>query len=154
METGLRVVEPTAPAQLERYYELRWRVLRAPLKQPRGSERDARDATAIHLMACRGDGAPLGVARLHFVGPHQAQLRYMAVESRWRGHGIGHALLEAAEARAAREGVRRLVLDARENAVGFYQRYGYRIRRPAPTLHGRIRHWRMEKPLARARSRG
>ncbi|MGA7801329.1 MAG: GNAT family N-acetyltransferase [Gammaproteobacteria bacterium] len=144
---GLRIVEPGTPAEFDRYYELRWRVLRAPWDQPRGSERDASDASAVHLMACNPRGIPVAVARLHFSGACQAQVRYMAVDSDYRGQGIGRRLLDELETRALHNGVHDIVLDAREGAVAFYERCGYRVQQPAHTLYGTIRHWRMDKQL-------
>ncbi len=41
------------------------------------------------------------------------------------GQGIGSALLQAVEARAVRQGVRRLHLQATLKAIGFYQRRGF-----------------------------
>jgi GNAT superfamily N-acetyltransferase len=145
--TGLRMIEPSDPVQLERYYELRWRLLRAPWGQPRGSERDELEERAVHLMACNPEGEAVAVGRLHFNTVTQAQVRYMAVEPSWRGRGVGRLLLRALEENARHRGADQMVLDAREAAVGFYEHCGYRAIRPAHTLFGTIRHWQMEKAL-------
>ena len=41
---------PQTEEELERYYQFRWEMLRKPLHQPKGSERDAWDAMAHHQM--------------------------------------------------------------------------------------------------------
>ncbi|HKJ10352.1 MAG TPA: GNAT family N-acetyltransferase [Gammaproteobacteria bacterium] len=148
--SAVRVREPADAIELERYYELRWRLLRAPWDQPRGSERDGREDGAFHLMACTPADEAVAVGRLHFNDASQAQVRYMAVEPHFRGQGIGALLLRELEAQARRKGAGQVVLDARETAVGFYERCGYRATRPAHTLFGSIRHWHMEKPLSGA----
>lgn len=53
----------------------------------------------------------------------------ISVLEAWRGRGIGHALMAAAEATAREQGVRRVVLDmasANDGAARFYDRLGYR----------------------------
>jgi hypothetical protein len=70
----MRIIEPSTPAQFSDYYELRWKILRKPWNQPRGSERDALDETATHLMLLDEDGAPAGVGRLHFNSIREAQI--------------------------------------------------------------------------------
>ena len=40
---GMEVTTPRTADELERYFELRWQVLRDPFQQPRGSERDDLD---------------------------------------------------------------------------------------------------------------
>jgi N-acetylglutamate synthase-like GNAT family acetyltransferase len=141
------VRHPASEADWTAYYEIRWRVLREPWGRPRGSERDELDASSIHFMACLEDGAVAGVARLHFNSPEEAQIRYMAVAPERQGRGAGAALLRAAEEKAAAMGALRAVLNARDNARGFYEKMGYRAVKPMPALFGSIAHWWMEKKL-------
>ena len=147
LRPGVHVVVPSSEQDFGAYYHLRWKILRRPWGQPRGSERDDSDANSIHLMARAPEGSALGVARLHFIAPGEAQLRYMAVEETHRGRGIGTLLLNAVENRARAAGARSLVLDARESAAGFYRRHGYQDAGPAHTLFGTIHHVRMRKRL-------
>ncbi|MDX1718459.1 MAG: GNAT family N-acyltransferase, partial [Anderseniella sp.] len=65
--------EPESEADFRHYYELRWKILRAPWKQPRGSERDALDAHSTHLMIVDPDRKVVGVGRLHFNTIREAQ---------------------------------------------------------------------------------
>jgi len=89
--------------QFEKYYELRWEVLRKPWNQPRGSERDDMEDKAIHIMACDGNKI-VGVARLHFNSIEEAQIRYMAVEEGYRMQGIGSMMLRRLEEMAKEKG--------------------------------------------------
>ena len=141
------ILVPTTPEAFERYYAFRHRLLRGPWGQPRGSERDEREAGAVHLMVCADDGNVIGVGRLHFNAPDEAQVRYMAVDEDCRGQGIGRCILTALEERARAAGARRIVLDARAPAERFYAKQGYRSLGAAHTLFGRIAHVRMEKIL-------
>ena len=72
----------------------------------------------------------------------------MAVDEHARGCGYGGRILEALEAEARGRGVRKIVLNARDNAVAFYRKRGYDVIGDAETLFGVIRHLWMEKIIA------
>lgn len=143
----LQIGKPETPEQLAEYFDLRWRILRAPWDKLRGSEKDEFDAVADHVTVRGPDGRLLGVGRLHMNSMEEAQIRYMAVEDDSRGLGVGRAILKKLEALARARGAKRIVLNARDNVVGFYQRCGYSVVGPGPTLFDIIRHSRMEKIL-------
>jgi ribosomal protein S18 acetylase RimI-like enzyme len=46
---------------------------------------------------------------------------------------------------AQQKGFTEIVLDARENAVKFYQSIGYEIQEESYLLFGEIQHWKMRK---------
>lgn len=141
----VEVREPKTEGEFEKYYELRWRVLREPWGQPRGSERDELEGEAVHVMACAG-GEVVGVGRLHFNSKEEAQIRYMAVKEGYRGRGIGSSILRELERRAKGLGARYIVLNAREGAAKFYEARGYKVVGRARPLFG-IPHLRMRKEL-------
>lgn len=150
----MRIIEPATAADLHSYYDLRWRVLRAPWDQPRGSERDAQDRHGIHLMLVDSRGKALAVGRLHFNSIREAQIRYMAVEVTQQRNGLGSRLLAALEARAQALGASHIVLDARESALGFYRRNGYTVIGSGHVLFDRIAHARMRKPVGANSAQG
>ena len=130
---GIELRQPGSREEFEQYYDLRWRILRRPWNQSRESVQDERDESAVHLGAWDGDGL-VGVGRLHFNSPAEAQVRYMAVEEGRTGKGVGSLVLRELEERARRAGATRIVLNARDNAVPFYRRHGYHLMEQAPTL--------------------
>lgn len=142
----IQVREPRTEEEFEQYYDLRWRVLREPWAQARESGRDEHEQEAIHLTAWM-DGRLVGAGRLHFHSPEQAQIRYMAVEPAFAGQGIGSLILRGLEERAGRLGAKRVVLNARDSALGFYRKHGYRLVDQSGTLFNSIIHWWMEKDL-------
>jgi len=152
-QIGMKIIEPQTREDFDKYYDLRWRILRKPWNQPRGSEKDDLEDESIHLMACSG-GVVCGVARAHFNSSHEAQIRYMAVDEACRGKGIGAKLLAGLEERVKQKGARRITLNARETAVGFYEGHGYEIVAKAHTLYGCIEHFRMVKRLSFPQGRG
>jgi GNAT superfamily N-acetyltransferase len=145
----LHIDRPRTAAELEAYFELRWLVLRAPWGEPRGSERDETEASAHHVTARLADGRLVGVGRLHLRSASEAQIRYMATAEGHRRAGVGRAVAERLEALAASLHVSRIVLAARDEAVGFYRRLGYRELGPGHVLFGTVAHTRMAKNLER-----
>jgi GNAT superfamily N-acetyltransferase len=145
----MRVIEPASASEFEQYYKLRWEVLRAPWKQPLGSERDSLESGSIHVMVLVAEHKPAGVGRLHFDTIRAARIRYMAVDSRYRRQGIGSLVLAALEERAQRMGAATIALDARETALGFYNKRGYMPTGPGHTLFNCIAHVKLVKDLRR-----
>ena len=138
---------PETPAEWEDYYDLRWRVLRAPWDQPRGSEKDDREDDSEHLMIVGADSRPLAVGRLHFNTPAEAQVRFMAVDPQARGRGLGSLILQECERRARVEGANSIVLNARDDVQGFYVRHGFVVVGPGETIFSAVKHVRMRKDL-------
>ena len=141
----IRISQPEEK-DMDQYFELRWRVLRKPWNQPRGSEIDEMDDRAIHLAAYDGDRI-VAVARLHFNSEEEAQIRYMAVDERYRNRGIGSEMLKELERVAREKGAKYIVLEARENAVNFYLKNGYVMVKKSFLLFDSIQHYRMMKRL-------
>jgi GNAT superfamily N-acetyltransferase len=95
------------------------------------------DEDAIHLGAFADDGEHVGVCSL-FLGmrserfpkalPGEAavcRLRVMGTLPEVRGSGAGRALIQRAKVEAKRRGAAWLWCDAREVALGFYERMGF-----------------------------
>ena len=143
----MEVRSPETEREFRVYYDLRWRVLREPWGQPLGSERDEHDVTATHVAGYDEGKRLVCVGRLHAVGTDVGQVRYMAVKESLRGRGLGQAVLDEIERLAKQQGMRTIVLDAREAAVGFYLRNGYVATGDGHTLFGEVRHTKMEKSL-------
>ena len=91
----------------------------------------------------------LGVGRLHFCTIGEARIRYMGVATQYRRKGIGTLILCGLEEKALGLGAVRIVLDARETALGFYRKHGYVATGPGHMLFNRIAHVRMEKRVDR-----
>lgn len=141
--------QPQTAEDFSKYYRLRWQILRAPWHQPEGSEVDDIEDRCIHVMAVDSgnNGNVIGVARLQYNSDTEAQIRYMAVDPEHKKLGIGRALVNALEQYARNNSRKTMVLDAREPAVGFYEKLGYRITEKTYLLFGEIQHYRMIKDV-------
>ncbi|MCK4311793.1 MAG: GNAT family N-acetyltransferase [Candidatus Cloacimonetes bacterium] len=140
------IIEPGTKAEFEKYYNLRWRILRQPWNQPRGSEKDNKEDESIHIMVVHNDQV-IGCGRGHFNSPIEAQIRYMAVEKSCQGKGVGTKILKSLERKLIEKGVRTIILNARENAVKFYKKHNYKMIGEGHTLFGVIKHFKMRKEI-------
>jgi predicted GNAT family N-acyltransferase len=143
----MHITEPSTPGEYQHYYELRWKILRAPWGKQPGSEQDELEKTSTHLMAVDDDNSILGVGRLHFNSIQEAQIRYMAVAGAHQRTGIGTLLLNALELKAAALGATRISIDARETALRFYRKHGYGPVGPGQVLYNAIAHVKMTKNI-------
>jgi GNAT superfamily N-acetyltransferase len=142
----ISVRKPLTALDFALYFDFRWRILREPWTNDRDSGKDEYEEHAIHLMAYVGNHL-LGVGRLTFNSPTQGQVRFMAVEPGYGGHGIGSTILRHLEQDARDCGATTMVLNAREAVVPFYRKHGYSVSGAAEKLFDCIVHWRMCKNL-------
>jgi predicted GNAT family N-acyltransferase len=143
----VKIIEPSSPEDYQRYYHLRWKILRSPWKQPRGSEKDELELSSHHLMIVADNQTVIAVGRLHFNSIREAQLRYMAVDTAQQRRGAGQLLLQALEHKAAELGAKYIVVEAREHALRFYHKQGYQAEGPGHTLFNTIPHIKMRKNI-------
>ena len=69
----------------------------------------------------------------------------MAVAESFRNQGIGSQILQNMEEKLAEQGAKEVILKAREKAVSFYEKNGYRIFKDGDVLFGEIAHFWMRK---------
>ncbi|RDC64569.1 GNAT family N-acetyltransferase [Adhaeribacter pallidiroseus] len=143
----MKIIAPTQPDDWAQYYRLRYEVLRQPWQQPAGSERSPDDATATHALLVDESGKALGVGRLHQHAPEEAQIRFMAIRPDQQGKGLGNLILKHLEDIARQWQVKQLTLQARENALNFYRRNGYKEIEKSHVLFGEIQHYKMAKDI-------
>ncbi len=131
---------------------LRDEILRRPLGLTFSPEELAEEKDSFHL-ACRQDGGPLGppggLAACLVLKPlseQQIQMRQLAVDADFQGRGIGTQLVRYSEVFARQRGYRQIVMHARETAVGFYEKLGYR-KEGGRFTEVTIPHYRMSKIL-------
>jgi predicted GNAT family N-acyltransferase len=112
-----------APASIR---EIRQQVFIEEQKVPPELERDETDEIADHYLAVLPDNTPVGVARLFSTLEETGHIGRMAILSRYRGQGIGEALLRHLIAESAGR-FSELRLSAQEHAIPFYQRSGFHV---------------------------
>jgi len=138
---------PKTPEEFQRYRDLRWKILRAPHNQPKITEEDDAGNNDFPIMVCEVDGIPIGVGRAHILSEDEAQIRSISVEPEWEGKGIGTIVLKELEKIVTSKGAKRIIIHARNSAVEFYKKYGYKEVEPSYTLFDEIEHTLMEKTI-------
>lgn len=98
------------------------------------------------LIGAFEDDSLLGCCMLVEERPGTVRLRQMAVLNDLQGKGIGRALMQFAENIARDHGYRVLMMHARKNAIGFYEKMGYKIK-STEFEEVTIPHYVMEKEL-------
>lgn len=142
-----KLITPKTEKQIAKYYHFRWQMLREPLRLPVGSERDEFDEMSHHRMIVDGRGRPMAVGRLYITPDHEGQIRFMAVKPNRRNKGVGSLILVALESFARQEGVKRLVCNARQEAVKFYVKNDFESQGELSGQYGANRHQQLVKQL-------
>ena len=131
--------------EYEQMVKLRNDILRKPLGlQFSPQELDSEKHNL--LMAAYEEDQMLGCCMLVEEDPQTVRLRQMAVLNDLQGKGVGRALMQFAENLARDRGYRTITMHARKNAIGFYEKMGYR-KKGEEFEEITIPHYVMEKEL-------
>lgn len=132
--------------------QLRNELLRLPLGLDLLKSDLSGEAAFRHFAICRDGALPACLMVVPCGDGETVRIRQMAVRADLQGTGLGRRLMEGVEAILRRDGVKRIYLNARLPAVGFYGKLGYRPTGGIFTDVG-IPHQRMEKAVSAARER-
>ena len=139
---------PKTKNDFEKYYYLRWKMLRKPHNKSLGSEKDDLEKDSFHIFVENKKSDIIAVGRLNLINHNKdAQIRYMAVDEDFQKKGYGSTLLKELERIACINKVNIIYLNARENAIQFYKKNGYVIEKKTHLLYNEIQHWLMKKKL-------
>ncbi len=139
----MEIRTPSTDVEWDNYFDLRFRLLRKPWGQPLGSERNEGDVDGKHF-ALYYERVLLAIGRLDEVSEQICQLRFFAVENNVQGKGYGKILMESILLYAKNHNYNVLTLQARENAVPFYENLGFETRCKTHVLFGSIQHYEMQ----------
>lgn len=124
---------------------LRESVLRIPLGLSL-SAADLADEDRQWHFAMYEKNCLIGCVLVKPLGDGLAKLRQMAVSPTHQGRGTGQQLITAVEAALRERGCHHIEMSARQSAIGFYEKLGYRTTGPGYIEQG-IPHVRMQKRL-------
>jgi GNAT superfamily N-acetyltransferase len=123
---ALKIIDHGTPEYLQ-MIKMRDDILRKPLGL--GFTPDELESEKDNmLIAAFEDERMLGCCMLVEEQPGTVRLRQMAVLNDLQGKGIGRALMNFAENLARDRGYKILRMHARANAIGFYEKVGYRVK--------------------------
>ena len=131
--------------EYDQMVQLRYEIMRKPLGLSFTDDELKKEKDDILICAFEDDEI-LGCCLITKVNSQCARLRQMAVQKKRQGMGIGESMMQFAENIARDRGFRKLMMHARETAIGFYERYGYKTRGDE-FIEVNIPHRVMEKKL-------
>ena len=132
-------------AEYQQMIKLRDIILRKPLGLSFTPE-DLEKEKDNMLIGAFEEERMLGCCMLVEELPSIVRLRQMAVSNDLQGKGIGRALMNFAENLARDRGYKIIRMHARDNAVGFYEKVGYKVKGDK-FIEITIPHFMMEKDL-------
>ena len=139
---------PKTKEEFKAYYALRFHVLREPLGQHPGSEKDDFEPISIHYMAVdEKTNEIVGVIKLFEKEPGVGQFSHVAVAETYQKKGVGRLLIDTVEQKSRELGYRKLGTLTRLTATGFYERCGYKPMGITGVLFGKLQMMWMEKDL-------
>lgn len=144
MKTEIRA--PKSPQEWKNYYDLRYNVLRKPLNQPLGSEKNDGDKTGKHF-ALFVNNEIVAIARLDYLNEECNQTRFVAVNPNHQGKGFGKIIMAAVENETRKEGKSKMMLQARDYALDFYLKLSYTVIEKSYKLYDVLQHYKVEKQL-------
>lgn len=124
---------------------LRNEILRKPLGLTLTEEELAKEKDDI-LIGAFDDDEMLACCMLSKADNSSLRLRQMAVQNNLQGKGIGASMMNFAELLSRDKGYKKVIMHARETAVGFYEKLGYKVVGDKFT-EVTIPHYVMEKKL-------
>lgn len=131
--------------EYDQMIQLRNMILRKPLGLRFSEEELDKEKNNI-LIASFDDDEMLGCCMLTPIDKSTLQLRQMAVPDKLQGKGIGASIMSFAENLARDKGYQRMIMHARDSAIGFYERFGYKLKGSSFT-EVNLPHHIMEKML-------
>lgn len=122
---GLKQIDFGSP-QYDQMVQLRNQILRFPLGLHITEEEKENEKEDI-LIAAYDDDEMLGCCVLTRLDPSTIRLRQMAVQGNLQGKGIGASIMSFAESLARDKGFKRMIMHARDTALGFYEKFGFKV---------------------------
>lgn len=124
---------------------LRHSILREPLGMSFTEEELEKEKDHILIAAFEEDDM-LGCCMLKKIDNQTLQLRQMAVKNNLQGKGIGASIMSFAENISRDRGYRSIIMHARDTAIGFYEKFGYKVKGD-PFIEINLPHHIMEKRI-------
>lgn len=106
---------------------LRLEILRKPQGLTFTNEELAKEKDDI-LIGAFEDDTMLACCLLTKVDNSTVKLRQMAVQNNLQGKGIGASIMSFAETVARDKGFKKLMMHARDSAIGFYEKFDFKVK--------------------------
>ena len=105
---------------------LRYEIMRKPLGLSFSAEELAKEKNDL-LIGAFDEEEMTGCCILTDISNGNVKLRQMAVLKNMQGKVVGQTIIQFAENIARDKGYQTLTMHARDTAIGFYEKYGYKV---------------------------
>ena len=112
--------------EYQQMIDLRYEILRKPLNLSFDADELDKEKNDI-LIGAFEEEKILGCCLLTIIDKDCLRLRQMAVQNNLQGKGIGASMMNFAEHVARDAGYKKLIMHARKSAIGFYEKFGYKV---------------------------
>src|SRR5687768_9423976 len=92
-----RIIIPQTTTELEKYYKLRFEILRKQWGQEESTTRDEFENESLHVLVLDENENAIATGRLQFTPAGEGQIRSMAVSDEYQDKGIGSEVLKFLE---------------------------------------------------------
>jgi len=131
--------------EYQQMVKLRYEIMRKPLGLNFSPEELDKEKDDI-LIGAFDEDEMLGCCILTNMNEGCVRVRQMAVQKNMQGKGIGESIITFAENIAYDKGFKALTMHARDTAIGFYEKYDYKVK-GEQFMEINIPHHIMEKKL-------
>jgi N-acetylglutamate synthase-like GNAT family acetyltransferase len=124
----IEIKQPATREEYKSYYDLRFKVLREPWGQPRGTEKDDYEPLSQHFMAVEDKtGEVLGVVKMFEKTPGVCWVSHLAIAPGFQNKGVGKLLMTHLEELAKQQGFKTMGCMSRLNTTGYFEKMGYKV---------------------------
>lgn len=116
---------PQSKDDFKAYYELRYRVLRAPWGQPKDTEKDDFEPISQHFMAVDENEKVVGVIKMFEKENGVGWVSHLAIDPAYQKKGIGRLLMDTVEKAAKEKGYHVIGCMSRLNTTSYFERFGF-----------------------------
>ena len=120
--------KPRTIEEMEKYYDVRFRMLRKPLGMERESEKakpPINEISGIHLFAFIPTEQKVVGTVMGFIGKEYAKVHALCVLPEYRSCGLGKALMISLEDEFRKRGAAKVYLNSRVPTQKLYEKLGY-----------------------------
>ena len=122
----ITIKTPQTRDDFKAYYELRYKVLRAPWGQPKDTEKDDYEPISQHFMAIDdANGKVVGVIKMFEKTVGVGWVSHLAVDPGYQKKGVGRLLMDSVELAAREKGFHVIGCMSRLNTTAYFERLGF-----------------------------
>lgn len=122
----MEVIRATKTWQIAAAYYARIEAMVKGFNVPLDVEFDEKDTPDTKYVVVLDDGMPVANCRIIEVDEETAKIERVSVVTTSRKKGIGRILIEGAEKWITELGYKKIIITSRDEAVGFYEKLGYK----------------------------